>query len=87
VRAHPNPSQTHRSLNEKDSHSLLRRNVAVGAKDDGFDVQSRTTKLTANRAVRNGDLSIAAVRRVIDGGGNIARHNGDPRQCTHVACR
>jgi hypothetical protein len=24
---------------------------------------------------------------VIDGGGNVARHNGDPRQCTHIACR
>ena len=23
---------------------------------------------------------------LIDGGGNVARHNGDPRQCTHVAC-
>ncbi len=35
----------------------------------------------------NGDLGIKAVHGVIDGGGNIARHNGDPRQCTHVACR
>ena len=23
----------------------------------------------------------------IDGGGNIARHNGDPRQCVNVKCR
>jgi hypothetical protein len=36
--------------------------------------------------VRNGDLGIEAVRGVIDGGGNVARHNGDPRQCTNIAC-
>ena len=56
---------------EKDDHSLLKRNVAIGAGDDGFDVQSRSTKLTGNRAVRNGDLGIEAVRGVIDGGGNM----------------
>jgi hypothetical protein len=32
------------------------------------------------------DLGIAAVRGVIDGGGNVAHGNGDRRQCTHVAC-
>ncbi len=70
----------------KAKHTLLRRNRARGSKDDGFDVEGRTTKLTKNRAVRNGGLGIEAVRGVIDGGGNIARHNGDPRQCTHIAC-
>ena len=74
-------------VDEKDGHSLLRRNVAVGAGDDGFDIESRSTKLTANRAVRNADLGIEAVADVIDGGGNIARHNGDSRQCTHISCR
>jgi hypothetical protein len=73
-------------VKEKDDHSLLRRNRARRAGDDGFDVEGRSTKLTRNRARRNGDLGIEAVRGVIDGGGNIARHNGDPRQCTHVAC-
>ena len=73
-------------VNEKDNSSRLRRNVARGAAEDGFDVESRSTKLTKNRALRNGDLGIAAVRGVIDGGGNIARHNGDPRQCTRIAC-
>ena len=71
---------------QKDDHSILRRNVAIGAKDDGFDIEGRRTKLTGNRAIRNGDLGIEAVRGVIDGGGNIARHNRDPRQCTHVPC-
>jgi parallel beta-helix repeat protein len=71
---------------KKDDHSVLRRNVAIGAGDDGFDINSKTAKLTGNRAVRNGDLGIEAVRGVIDGGGNIARRNGDPRQCTNIAC-
>ncbi|MDQ3728071.1 MAG: right-handed parallel beta-helix repeat-containing protein [Actinomycetota bacterium] len=75
------------SVNKKDHHSLLRHNVAKGAGDDGFDIESASTKLTGNRAVRNGDLGIEAVRGLIDGGGNAARHNGDPRQCTHIFCR
>jgi large repetitive protein len=73
-------------VNSKDNHSLLRHNTARGAGDDGFDVDSRTAKLTKNLALRNGDLGIAAVRGVSDGGGNMARGNGDPRQCTHIAC-
>lgn len=74
-------------VNEKDDHSLLKGNTATGAGDDGFDVRSRTTALIRNRGLGNADLGIAAVRGVNDGGGNIARHNGDPRQCTHIACR
>jgi hypothetical protein len=66
--------------------TLLWRNRARRSDDDGFDVASRTTKLTKNRAVRNGDLGIEAKRAVIDGGGNVARHNGDPRQCTNIVC-
>jgi parallel beta-helix repeat protein len=73
-------------VDEKDDHSLLRRNVAVGAGDDGFDVRSRTANLTGNRAVGNADLGIEAVRGVTDGGGNIARGNGDPRQCANIMC-
>jgi parallel beta-helix repeat protein len=73
-------------VNKKDHHSLLKRNVTVGAGDDGFDVESRSTKLRKNRAVRSGDLGIEAVPGVIDRGGNKAHGNGDPRQCTNVAC-
>jgi len=73
-------------VNAKDNHSVLKRNTARGAGDDGFDIQSRTATLTKNRARRNGDLGIAAVRGVIDGGGNEASGNGDARQCTYVAC-
>jgi parallel beta-helix repeat protein len=73
-------------VNRKDNHSLLEGNIGNGAGDDGFDVRSRSAKLTSNRARRNGDLGIAAVRGVIDGGGNRASGNGDRRQCVNVAC-
>ena len=66
--------------------TLLRGNRVSHSKDDGLDVEGRTTKLTKNRAFRNGDLGIEAVPGVIDGGGNIARHNGDPRQCINIVC-
>jgi Periplasmic copper-binding protein (NosD) len=74
-------------VRRKDDHSRLKRNVAKGSKDDGFHVESHSAKLTRNRAVRNGDLGIEAVRGVNDGGGNVARHNGDPRQCINIVCR
>jgi parallel beta-helix repeat protein len=70
----------------KARHTLLRGNHAFGAKDDGIDVGNPKTKLTRNEARRNGDLGIAAVPGVIDGGGNRASGNGDPRQCTNIVC-
>ena len=73
-------------VNQTDDHSVLMRNIATGAGDDGFDVESPSTTLTGNLAVRNVDLGIAAVPGVIDGGGNIARRNGDPLQCSHISC-
>jgi hypothetical protein len=69
-----------------DRHAHLNGNVAKGSGDDGFDVESRSAKVTKNRAFGNHDLGIEAVRGVIDGGGNVARHNGDPRQCTNIVC-
>jgi parallel beta-helix repeat protein len=73
-------------IDAKAKHTLLRRNHAFGAKDDGLDANSSTTKLTLNEASRNGDLGIEAVRGVTDGGGNRASGNGDPRQCVNVTC-
>ena len=67
-------------------HTLLLHNSARHAEDDGFDVNDPTTKLSRNRANGNGDLGIEAVRGVIDGGGNRASGNGDPRQCANVTC-
>jgi parallel beta-helix repeat protein len=72
---------------ENDRDGVLRRNTAIGAADDGFDVESNSATLRGNRALRNGDLGIEAVRSVLDAGGNSARQNGDPRRCTHIRCR
>ena len=67
-------------------HSLIKKNLAK-RNTTGISLErSAMTKLTRNRAIRNRDLGIQAGRGVIDGGGNIARHNGDPRQCVNVIC-
>jgi parallel beta-helix repeat protein len=73
-------------IDDKARHTLVEGNHAFGAKDDGLDVNNSTTTLTRNEARRNGDLGIEAVFGVINGGGNIARYNGDPRQCTNIFC-
>jgi hypothetical protein len=66
--------------------TLLERNIAIGAGDDGIDVDNAATTLTRNLAFRNGDLGIEAVSGVTDGGGNHAAANGNPAQCTNVVC-
>jgi parallel beta-helix repeat protein len=66
--------------------TLLEGNLAIGAADDGIDVNSSATTLRSNRAVGNGDLGIDAVPGVIDAGGNKARANGNPLQCSNVLC-
>jgi large repetitive protein len=76
-----------KGLFNKKGTNVLRRNIAIGAKGDGFRVESRATKLAKNRAKHNADLGIQARRGVIDGGGNRASGNGDQRQCVHVRCR
>jgi parallel beta-helix repeat protein len=67
--------------------TLLERNIADGAGDDGIDVDSAATTLTRNLSLRNGDLGIEAVPGITDGGGNKAHGNGNPAQCLNVACR
>jgi parallel beta-helix repeat protein len=66
--------------------TLVERNIAIGAGDDGIDVDSAATTLTGNLAVRNGDLGIEAVPGVTDRGGNKAHANGNSAQCTNVSC-
>ena len=73
-------------LSSDSHHSLIGENL-VKRNSTGISLErSSTTRLTRNRAIRNRDLGIRAGRGVIDGGGNIARHNGDPRQCLNVTC-
>jgi parallel beta-helix repeat protein len=69
------------------SGTLIERNMAIGSGDDGFDIRSAATTLTRNTASRNHDLGIEAVPGVKDGGGNKARGNGNPAQCTNVVCK
>jgi parallel beta-helix repeat protein len=69
------------------SDTLILRNTAIGAGDDGIDVDSAATTLTRNGAFRNHHLGIEAVHGVTDGGGNRAAGNGNPLQCTNVLCR
>jgi parallel beta-helix repeat protein len=66
--------------------TLVKRNIAIGAGDDGIDVDNAATTLTRNLALHNGDLGIEAIPGVTDGGGNHATANGNPAQCTNVAC-
>jgi parallel beta-helix repeat protein len=67
--------------------TLVSRNLVVGNGRAGIIVGHPSTTITNNRAVRNRGLGIRAVKGVIDGGGNRASGNGDPRQCINVACR
>jgi len=67
--------------------TLLTRNIAIGAGDDGIDVDSTTTSLRRNTANGNGDLGIEAVAGVTDLGGNRASGNANPLQCLNVVCR
>jgi parallel beta-helix repeat protein len=53
---------------------------------DGIDVDATGTTIRDNVADGNGDLGIEAVAGVVDGGGNRARGNGNPAQCTGVVC-
>jgi len=65
---------------------VLKGNTASENGDDGIRVDAAETTLTRNTANFNHDLGIEAVPGVIDGGGNRARGNGNPLQCTNVAC-
>jgi len=73
-------------VNGSATTTLLERNTAVDNGHDGIEVSAAGTTVTRNTANFNHDLGIDAVPEVIDGGGNRARGNGNPLQCTNVAC-
>jgi parallel beta-helix repeat protein len=73
-------------VNANAGATVLRRNRANRNGDDGIDADASGTRVSHNRANRNHDLGIEAVPGVIDGGGNTASGNGNPAQCTNVAC-
>jgi parallel beta-helix repeat protein len=68
------------------SGNVIEGNRASENTDDGIDVDSSATTLTANTADDNHDLGIEAVPGVTDGAGNKASGNGNPLQCTNVFC-
>lgn len=75
------PSQT------SDANTLT-DNIALDNGGDGIHVAQGqpANLLRGNRADRNSRLGIDAAPGTVDGGGNSAARNGDPRQCVGVAC-
>jgi large repetitive protein len=73
-------------VNADATATLLMANTANENGDDGIRVDAAETTLTRNTANFNQELGIEAVPGVIDGGGNRARGNGNPLQCTNVTC-
>jgi Right handed beta helix region len=77
------------------AHAVVARNRTERNGDDGIDInlgantppEEVDTVVRANRAFFNADLGIEAVAGTTDGGGNRARHNGNPAQCVGVVCR
>lgn len=70
-------------------NTILRDNRVTRAGADGILVStpSAGSVLTRNGAFNNALLGINAEAPVVDGGGNRASGNGDPRQCVGVTCR
>jgi parallel beta-helix repeat protein len=66
--------------------TLVKRNHVFRSGGHGILIGNPTTIVTRNEARYNDDLGIKAVKGVIDGGGNRASGNGDPRQCVNITC-
>lgn len=70
-------------------NTILRDNRVTRAGADGILVSAPSggSVLARNGAFHNALLGINAEAAVVDGGGNRAARNGDPRQCVGVTCR
>jgi parallel beta-helix repeat protein len=68
--------------------NVLADNAALDNGGDGIRVaEGQTGNLVrGNEADRNSRLGIDAAPGTLDGGGNRAQRNGDPRQCLGVVC-
>jgi nitrous oxidase accessory protein NosD len=70
------------------TRALVGHNRADRNGDDGIDVEDgEHSVIVGNRTFFNTDLGIEAGPRTTDGGGNKAKHNGNPVQCVGVSCR
>jgi len=80
-----------RTTNVGGGDTVIDGNRADRNGDDGIDVDvgeyGGPIVVRANRAFFNLDLGIEADPGTIDGGGNRARHNGNPAQCVGVSCK
>ena len=75
-----------------DSHGLIHDNVTNANGGSGLVIadvlpdHGPLHTVTGHTAKRNAGLGIDTLAGVIDGGGNVAKHNGDPRECVTIAC-
>lgn len=71
------------------SRNVIEENFVTRSAGDGIFVghPGSGNVLARNRAFENGLLGINAESAAVDGGGNRAHGNGDPRQCVGVVCR
>jgi hypothetical protein len=80
-----------RTTNVWDRDTVVEGNRTERNGDDGIDVDvgefGGPITVRANRAFFNFDLGIEADPGTFDGGGNRARHNGNPAQCAGVSCK
>ena len=90
--AHGSGSSRFSSRNRQVAESLNHAGYAtllldlLTQKEERIDVRTADTALQRNSANANGDLGIAAVDGVEDDGGTRAVANGNPAQCTGIAC-
>jgi parallel beta-helix repeat protein len=68
------------------SDTRVVENITTRNQLDGIRIDSPGNRLARNEADRNGSWGIFAVNDTSDGGGNRARGNGEPAQCSGVPC-
>ena len=82
-------SSLHDGIDVDGTDVLVQNNVATGNGDDGIRTSHTAARVTMINNITNGnaDLGIQTVSgTAIDGGGNRASGNLDPRQCLRIAC-
>ena len=72
---------------ESSADDVVTRNRSLRNGADGIEVAAPGSTLSRNTAFFNGGLGIDAAAGVLDGGGNHAKHNGAPAQCSGIACK
>ena len=68
------------------SGTTIRGNTTNANAGDGIHLDAPGNLIAGNEANRNAGFGIFAITGNADGGGNRARRNGQPAQCSGVAC-